>query len=136
MNSNPVREMPAREQPAPDEWGLYDPNDAGLAAAIRALDGRRTASTTEKAATDGTPEAVTPAAAAAAASLQAKPQGAIYTLEGMARCFGCSRDIRTVRVLRLLRSQVSFTSMLPRKGYVVACPECGGVLAVGLSGLV
>src|SRR5688572_22928879 len=44
--------------------------------------------------------------------------GALYTLEAAARCPECHNEIRTLRVLRVLRTQVSFTSTLPRKGYV------------------
>jgi hypothetical protein len=44
--------------------------------------------------------------------------------------------ISTVRVSRLLRTQVSFTSTLPRKGYIIVCPECDGMLSAELSGLV
>jgi len=36
----------------------------------------------------------------------------------------------------VLRTQASFTSTLPRKGYVVVCPECERMLSAELSGLV
>ena len=62
--------------------------------------------------------------------------GALYTLESPARCPGCEKEIRTFRVLRVLRTQVSFTSTLPRKGYVIVCPECERLLSAELSGLV
>jgi hypothetical protein len=41
---------------------------------------------------------------------------AIYELEQPARCPFCRSVIRTLRVLRLTRMQVSFTSRLPRGG--------------------
>lgn len=41
-----------------------------------------------------------------------------------------------MRVLRVLRTQVSFTSTLPRKGYVIVRPECDRLLSAELSGLV
>jgi hypothetical protein len=34
-----------------------------------------------------------------------------------------------------MRTQVSFTSTLPRKAYVIACPACRRLLSAGLSGL-
>ena len=39
-------------------------------------------------------------------------------------------------VFRLLRAQVSFTSTLPRKGYVIVCPECEKPISSELSGLI
>jgi hypothetical protein len=42
--------------------------------------------------------------------------GAVYTLEFPARCPHCRELVRSLRVLRLKRSQVSFTSPLPRGG--------------------
>ena len=43
--------------------------------------------------------------------------------------------IRTIRIVALTRSQVAFTSTLPRKGRVAVCPECDRILPVELSGL-
>jgi len=62
--------------------------------------------------------------------------GAMYTLESSVRCPQCETDIRTLKVLRVLRTQVSFTSTLPRKGYVIVCPECDHLLSAELSGLI
>lgn len=62
--------------------------------------------------------------------------GAMYTLESTVRCPQCEKDIRTLKVLRVLRTQVSFTSTLPRKGYVIVCPECDHLLSAELSGLI
>jgi len=45
-------------------------------------------------------------------------------------------EIGVVRVSRLLRSHVSFTSTLPRKGYVIVCPECERPISSELSGLI
>ena len=64
------------------------------------------------------------------------PNGAVYTLESPVRCPQCENEIRTFRVLRVLRTQVSFTSTLPRRGYVIVCPECEGLLSADLSGLI
>ncbi len=68
----------------------------------------------------------------------AKPveRGAVYTLEFPTRCPQCCTAITTVHVSRLLRTQVSFTSTLPRKGYIIVCPECEGILSAELSGLI
>jgi hypothetical protein len=61
---------------------------------------------------------------------------ASYTLESPARCPHCRAPIRTVRVIALIRTQVNFTSTLPRKGRVIVCPECERILSVELTGLV
>jgi len=52
------------------------------------------------------------------------------------QCPHCAMEISTFRVFRLLRSQVSFTSTLPRKGYVIVCPECERPISSELSGLI
>lgn len=62
--------------------------------------------------------------------------GAVYTIEAPVICPHCETEVRSFRVLRLLRTQVSFTSTLPRKGYVIACPACARLLSAELSGLV
>ena len=61
---------------------------------------------------------------------------ASYTLESPARCPHCREPIRSVRVIALIRTQVNFTSTLPRKGRVIVCPECERILSVELTGLV
>src|SRR6185436_20274400 len=50
--------------------------------------------------------------------------GAVYSLELPVHCPHCRVLIRTIRVLKLKRVQVTFTSTLPRGGRVVVCPEC------------
>jgi hypothetical protein len=62
--------------------------------------------------------------------------GAIYSLEFPVQCPHCSEQLRTFKVFRLLRAQVSFTSTLPRKGYVIVCPECERPISSELSGLI
>lgn len=64
------------------------------------------------------------------------PAGAVYTVEAPVVCPHCEAEVRAFRVLRLLRTHVSFTSTLPRKGYVITCPECRRLLSAELSGLV
>ena len=61
--------------------------------------------------------------------------GGVYTLEQPARCPFCREIIRTVRALRLKRSQVAFTSTLPRGGRMIVCSACDGILAADLSTL-
>ncbi len=61
--------------------------------------------------------------------------GAVYTLESPAQCPECDTEITTIHVIRVLRTQVSFTSTLPRKAYVITCPACRKLLSAGLSGL-
>ena len=60
---------------------------------------------------------------------------AVYTLEQPARCPFCREIIRTVRVVRLKRSQVAFTSPLPRGGRMIVCSACDGILSADLSTL-
>jgi hypothetical protein len=173
-----------------DEWGMFDPNQAGLEAAFRAVQeiddrvaepvsngdsadelpvagavaepGVRTSTVEE----DGfeeillepSPRESRPAAkgertVSHAISLdenvydltEAEPprrrpkhadRGAVYTLEFPTTCPQCCTEISTVHVSRLLRTQVSFTSTLPRKGYIIVCPECSGILSAELSGLI
>ena len=61
--------------------------------------------------------------------------GAVYTLELSARCPHCLVQIRTVRVLKLKRTQAAFTSTLPRGGRVIVCPECNRILSAELAAL-
>ena len=49
---------------------------------------------------------------------------ASYALEIPVRCGRCSEMISEVRVVRMLRTKVNFTSTLPRRGRVLACPKC------------
>jgi hypothetical protein len=69
-------------------------------------------------------------------SLNMDGAGAVYSLEFPVQCPHCAMEISTFKVFRLLRSQVSFTSTLPRKGYVIVCPECDRPISSELSGLI
>jgi len=60
---------------------------------------------------------------------------ATYDLEMAVRCPHCDEAIRTIRIVGLSRSQVAFTSTLPRKGRIAVCPECDRILPVELSGI-
>jgi hypothetical protein len=56
-----------------------------------------------------------------------------YMLEYSAVCPCCGTTISTVKVVRLLRTRVNFTSTLPRHGRVVICPKCRTILSAGLT---
>jgi hypothetical protein len=73
----------------------------------------------------------------AAAEIPAEWQAAaVYTLELPARCPHCREPIRTLKVLRLARTQAAFTSTLPRSGRVLVCPACERIISAELSGLI
>lgn len=56
-----------------------------------------------------------------------------YTLESPVRCPACGERITTIKAVRLIRAQVNFTSTLPRRGRVLACPNCLAVIPAELS---
>ena len=56
-----------------------------------------------------------------------------YTLECPVRCPACGERIVNVKAVRLVRTQVNFTSTLPRRGRVIACPFCLAVIPGELS---
>jgi len=59
-----------------------------------------------------------------AASPQKEMFEAEYALEMPVRCPACGEHITTLAAVRLVRSQVNFTSTLPRRGRVMVCPRC------------
>jgi hypothetical protein len=59
-----------------------------------------------------------------------------YALERSLICPHCHEVMQSIKVIRLVRSQVPFTSTLPRAGRVLLCPSCEGMLSVELSGLI
>ena len=61
---------------------------------------------------------------------------AVYTLEQPVRCPHCREPIHTLHVVGLTRTQVAFTSRLPRTGRVFVCPACERLLSVELAGLI
>ena len=129
MSANSAQRQGA---PAGDEWGIFDPRKAGVPAVMEAL---RHEATIDPGLVRPSPvetSAPQPAPRPSAGS----GAGALYTLESPVMCPQCEQEIRTLRVLRVLRTQASFTSTLPRKGYVVVCPECERMLSAELSGLV
>jgi hypothetical protein len=66
---------------------------------------------------------------------QPERSDAVYRLETPVRCPHCSESISTLKAVRLVRDQVSFTSTLPRRGRVLACPNCQAILPAELSNL-
>jgi hypothetical protein len=57
-----------------------------------------------------------------------------YALESPLKCPHCEESVATLQVVRLVRTRVNFISMLPRRGYVVACPSCHHMLSAELGG--
>src|SRR5262245_48679859 len=57
-----------------------------------------------------------------------------YTLEYPLKCPWCNMDLEVLKVVRLLRTKVNFTSTLPRRGRVLACPNCQKVISAELAG--
>jgi hypothetical protein len=60
---------------------------------------------------------------------------ASYALELPVRCSSCTEMIAEVRVVRMLRTKVNFTSTLPRRGRVLTCPKCLSVISGELGNL-
>jgi DNA-binding response OmpR family regulator len=60
---------------------------------------------------------------------------ATYRLERAVRCFQCGERVSTLNAVRLLRTQVNFTSTLPRRGRVLVCPNCQTMVPAELSNL-
>ena len=58
---------------------------------------------------------------------------AVYRLESPVRCAQCREMISTLQAIRLLRTQVNFTSTLPRRGRVLVCPSCASVVSAELT---
>jgi hypothetical protein len=51
----------------------------------------------------------------------------------VAVCPACEETIKTVKVIRLLRTRVNFTSTLPRHGRLIICPNCRTILSATLT---
>jgi CheY-like chemotaxis protein len=56
-----------------------------------------------------------------------------YTLETPVRCPACGERVATLKAIRLVRTNVNFTSTLPRRGRVLACPHCLAVVPAELT---
>lgn len=59
-----------------------------------------------------------------------------YALEMALACPQCKAKIESVHVVRALRVKVNFVSSLPRRGQLLVCPECRGILGGSLGGIV
>ena len=82
------------------------------------------------------PAPAPPAPAPAEDSGSASSQAAVYSLEAAALCPHCHESLDAVKVLRLSRAQVAFTSALPRGGRALVCPRCNHILSAELAGLI
>jgi hypothetical protein len=58
---------------------------------------------------------------------------ATYRLESAVRCPQCGETISTLRAVRLLRTEVNFTSTLPRRGRILVCPCCQTIVPAELT---
>lgn len=68
--------------------------------------------------------------------IPAQWQSATYDLELPARCPHCRTPIRALKVIKLSRSKVPFTSTLPRVGRAVLCPQCDCIVSADVSGMI
>jgi DNA-binding response OmpR family regulator len=66
-------------------------------------------------------------------SAQPTRSDAMYQLESPVRCPHCEETISSLKAVRLLRTQVNFTSTLPRRGRVLTCPSCLSILPAELT---
>lgn len=67
------------------------------------------------------------------AATQRQGSDAVYRLESAVRCPHCQETILTLQAVRLLRTQVNFTSTLPRRGRVLVCPSCSAIVSAELT---
>jgi len=58
-----------------------------------------------------------------------------YLLEEPICCSQCHKEISSLHVVRLLRGRVNFTSTLPRKGFVMLCSSCRGIVSASLGAI-
>ena len=58
-----------------------------------------------------------------------------YALESPLKCPYCKETVQRLQALRLVRTRVNFISLLPRRGYVLACPSCHAILSAELGGV-
>ena len=57
-----------------------------------------------------------------------------YIVESPVKYPYCNTELEVLKVVRLLRTRVNFTSTLPRRGRVLACPECQKIVSAELAG--
>ncbi len=56
-----------------------------------------------------------------------------YSLETPVRCPACGERVDMLKAVRLIRARVNFTSTLPRRGRVLACPHCLAIVPAELT---
>lgn len=56
-----------------------------------------------------------------------------YKLETPVKCPSCGERVTTLKAVRLIRASVNFTSTLPRRGRVIACPHCQAMVPAELT---
>lgn len=56
-----------------------------------------------------------------------------YELETPVRCPACGERVDRLKAVRLIRTRVNFTSTLPRRGRVAACPHCLAIVPAELT---
>ncbi|HSL20659.1 MAG TPA: hypothetical protein VK886_03925, partial [Vicinamibacterales bacterium] len=64
------------------------------------------------------------------------PEGNVeaeYALETPVRCPACGERVTSLKAVRLIRGRVNFTSTLPRRGRVTACPHCLAIVPAELT---
>jgi DNA-binding response OmpR family regulator len=66
-------------------------------------------------------------------SVPAPNSDAVYRLETPVRCPQCGDTISSLKAVRLLRTQVNFTSTLPRRGRILICPSCLAIVPAELT---
>ena len=59
-----------------------------------------------------------------------------YLLESPLSCPSCKESLEALLVVRLLRTRVNFVTTLPRRGHVLVCPSCRGILSAELGGII
>ena len=78
-------------------------------------------------------EPVRPSESVPDVAAQPTRSDAMYQLESPVRCPHCDERISSLKAVRLLRTQVNFTSTLPRRGRVITCPSCLAILPAELT---
>jgi DNA-binding NtrC family response regulator len=86
-----------------------------------------------QAAAEAGAEAVGVSATSSEAAALRQSSDAVYRLESAVRCPQCKETISTLQAVRLLRTQVNFTSTLPRRGRVLICPSCDAIVSAELT---
>jgi DNA-binding response OmpR family regulator len=76
---------------------------------------------------------VRPASPSPEVPVPAPNSDAVYRLETPVRCPQCGDAISSLKAVRMLRTQVNFTSTLPRRGRLLICPSCLSIVPAELT---